>query len=84
MEVLLAIAAYIAEDGFVGINGRRVLWSCEGSMPQRRGMSGQEDRSLGVEHPHRSRLRRDGIRVSWSRVGWGRPGKGDNISNVNK
>ena len=37
----MAIAAYVAE----GINGRRGPWSCEGSMPQCRGMSGQGSRS---------------------------------------
>jgi len=48
-----------------GINGKRSLWSCEGSMPQCRRMPGQEVRravSEGVgggvgEHSHRSRER---------------------------
>jgi hypothetical protein len=38
----------VAEDGLVDINERRDLWSCEGSMPQCRGMSGQGSRSEWV------------------------------------
>jgi hypothetical protein len=37
----MAPAAYVAEDGLSGISGRRGPWSCEGSMPQCRGMPGQ-------------------------------------------
>ena len=38
----MPLAAYVAEDGLVVINGRKDPWSCEGSMPQYRGLSGQE------------------------------------------
>jgi hypothetical protein len=40
MVGLMALAAYLAEDDQSVINGRRGLWSCEGSMPQYRGMPG--------------------------------------------
>jgi hypothetical protein len=36
----MALAANVAEDGLVGINGRRGPWSCEDSIPQYRGMPG--------------------------------------------
>jgi hypothetical protein len=36
----VSLAAYVAEDGLVDINGRRGPSSCEGSMPQYRGMPG--------------------------------------------
>jgi hypothetical protein len=36
----MATAAYVAEDGFVG-HWNRDSWSCEGLMPQYRGMPGQ-------------------------------------------
>jgi hypothetical protein len=36
---------YVAEDGLVGHHWRRCPWSCEGSMPQCRGMPGQVGRS---------------------------------------
>jgi hypothetical protein len=38
----MALAAYVAENGLVrmAINWRRGPWSCEGSMPQCRGMPG--------------------------------------------
>jgi hypothetical protein len=40
------------------INGRRGPWSCEGSMPQCRGMPGWGGRNACVgEHPHRVRGR---------------------------
>jgi hypothetical protein len=48
MERLVALAAYVAEDGLVVINGRRGPWSCEGSMPQYRGMPGPGSRSKWV------------------------------------
>ena len=31
------LAAYVAEDGLLGINGRRDPWSCEDHMPQVQG-----------------------------------------------
>jgi hypothetical protein len=37
----LALAAYVAEDGLVGHQGEGRPWSCEASMPQCRGRSGQ-------------------------------------------
>jgi len=37
----MAPATYIAEDALLGISGKRGPWSCEGSMPQCRGMPGQ-------------------------------------------
>jgi hypothetical protein len=37
----VALAVYVAEDGLVG-HGRRGPRSCEGSMPQYRGMPGLE------------------------------------------
>ena len=36
----MALAAYVSENGQSVINGRRDPWSCEGSMPQGRGMPG--------------------------------------------
>ena len=39
---LMAPAAYVAEDELV-INGRRVPWSCEGSMPRKGDCQGQEE-----------------------------------------
>jgi hypothetical protein len=36
----MALAAYVAENGLVSHQGRRGPWSCEGSMPQYRGLSG--------------------------------------------
>jgi hypothetical protein len=41
----MALAAYVAEDGLVGHQWRRGLWSCEGSMPQCREMPGSGSRS---------------------------------------
>jgi hypothetical protein len=38
MEGPMVPAVYVAEDGLVGINGRRGPWSCEGSMYQCRGI----------------------------------------------
>jgi hypothetical protein len=38
----MAAATYVVEDGLVCINGRSGPWSCEGSMPQCRGMPGRE------------------------------------------
>jgi len=59
-----------------GIIGRRDLWSCEGSMPQYRGMPGWGKTEIGMggqvrEHPHRSRERGMG----WGLVE-GKPEKG--------
>ena len=36
----MAPAAYVAEDGLVGHKREEDPWSCEGFMPQCRGMSG--------------------------------------------
>jgi hypothetical protein len=36
----MAPAAYVAEDGLVGHQWEQRPWSCEGSMPQCRGMPG--------------------------------------------
>lgn len=41
MEELMATAACVAEDGLI-INGKGDPWSCEGLMPQCRGMPGRE------------------------------------------
>jgi hypothetical protein len=60
----------------LGINEKRGPWSCEGSMPQCRGMLGQGGWSVWVgiwveEHPHRSRQRE-----GWDRgFQEGEPGK---------
>jgi hypothetical protein len=40
MMGLVSITAYVAEDGLVTHQWRRSPWSCEGSMPQYRGMPG--------------------------------------------
>jgi hypothetical protein len=53
------------------ISRSRGPWSCEGSMSQCREMLGQGGMSGGGEHPHRSRVREDGIggfqRGNWER-----------------
>ena len=36
----MALAAYVAGDGLVGHQWEERPWSCEGSMPQYRGMPG--------------------------------------------
>jgi hypothetical protein len=41
----MALAAYVAEDGLISHQWRRGPWSCEGSMPQYRGMPGLGSRS---------------------------------------
>jgi hypothetical protein len=43
----MAPATYVAEMALSDINGRRGPWSCEGSMPQYRGMPGRGGRSGG-------------------------------------
>jgi len=48
----------------LGISGRRGPWSCQDSMPQCKGMSGQGGGRVWMggwvrEHPHRSRGRGD-------------------------
>jgi hypothetical protein len=48
MVGLLALATYVAEDGLVAINEKRGPWSCEGSMPQYRGMPGPRSGSGSV------------------------------------
>ena len=58
MERPMAPAAYVAEDCL--INGRGGgPWSCEGSMPQHRGMLGGS--GWVGEHPHRTKGREEGI-----------------------
>jgi hypothetical protein len=44
MEKLMALAVYVAEVVLV-INRRRGPWSCEGSMPQYKGIYGPGSRS---------------------------------------
>jgi hypothetical protein len=44
----MAPAAYVAEDGLVGHNGRRGPWSCEGYMAQYKGIPGPGCRSGSV------------------------------------
>ena len=44
----MSLVAYVAEDGLVALNGRRGPLSCEGSIPQYRGMSGPGSRSEWV------------------------------------
>jgi len=54
----MAPAAYVAEDGLVGHQWEERPWSCEGSMPQCRGMSwwGGRKGVIGEgEHPYRQR-----------------------------
>ena len=58
------------------INGRRVPWSCEGSMPQCRVMPGPRSGSGWVGEQGEGREDRG--------FSEGKPGKGDNIWNVNK
>jgi hypothetical protein len=41
----VSLVAYVAEDGLVGIIGRRGTWSCKDYMPQYRGMPGPESGS---------------------------------------
>jgi hypothetical protein len=43
MEAPVALAAYMAENGLVGISGRRGLCALVALMPQCRGMPGWED-----------------------------------------
>jgi hypothetical protein len=66
----MAPAAYLAEDGLWGTNGRRGPWSYEGLMPQCRAMRGQGG-GWGNKHPQRSRGRGDGIGGFW----WEKLGK---------
>ena len=70
MEEPMAPAAYVTEVTLWDINGRRVSWSCEGSMPQCRGMSGQ---GIGSEW-----MGEQGDR-GWDRGFWRGNKKGDNI-----
>ena len=44
----MALAAYVAEDGLVSHQWEERPWSCEGSMPQYRGMPGPGSRSRWV------------------------------------
>jgi hypothetical protein len=62
----MELATYVAEDGLVGHQweerplGLRVY--CEDSMPQCRGIPGQEERRRWVRgRSHRGRVRGDGI-----------------------
>ena len=41
----MALAAYVAEDGLVSHQWEEGPWSCEGSIPQYRGMPGPGSRS---------------------------------------
>jgi hypothetical protein len=43
----MALGTYVTEDGLV-INGRRGPWSCQGSMPQYRGVPGLGSRSRWI------------------------------------
>jgi hypothetical protein len=64
-----------AEGALSGKNGRGGPWSCEGLIPQCRGMPGLGGSSGWVgEHPQRSSVRRLGIGVCR-----GEMGKEDNI-----
>jgi hypothetical protein len=65
----MALAAYVAEDGLIGHQWRRGTWSCEGFMPQYRGMPGPESRSgwvweLAMRGRHRGFLEGNWERVS--------------------
>ena len=64
----MPLAAYVAEDGLVVINGRKDPWSCEGSMPQYTGMPGPGSR-IGWVGEQREE---EGDRVSVK----GKPGQG--------
>ena len=61
-------APYVAEDGLAVINGRRDPWSCEGSMPQYRGIQGPGSRSRWVGDQREGRRDRRFLE--------GKPGKG--------
>jgi hypothetical protein len=66
----MALAAYVAKDSLSVINRRRGPWSCEGSMPQYRGMPGPGNMSGWV-----------GDRRNRDKIGdfHGETRKGDNI-----
>jgi hypothetical protein len=71
MERLMAPTAYVAEDGLVRHHGRRGPPSCEGAMPQCRGMPGQGSRSRWADEQGWG---------EWDRGGFGgETRKGDNI-----
>jgi hypothetical protein len=56
MEGLMALAAYVAEDGLIGHQWEEGLyWSCENSMPQYRGMHVPGSRNGWVGDPEEGR-----------------------------
>ena len=59
----MALAGYVAEDGWLVINGRRGPWTYEGSMPQYRGMSGPGTGSGWVGEQGKG----EGIGIFWRR-----------------
>jgi hypothetical protein len=64
----VALTAYVAEDGLVGHQWDKSSWSCEGSMPQYRGMLGPGSRSGWVGEQGEG---------TWDRgFSEGKPGKG--------
>jgi hypothetical protein len=75
MDRLMAPAAYVAEDGLVGINGRRGPWSWEGSIPRVGECQDREAEVGGLLN----KGRQEGIEGFWRETR-----KGDNIWNVNK
>lgn len=67
----MATAACVAEDGLI-INGKGDPWSCEGLMPQYRGMPGQGGRGGWGSTLTEAGGGGDGIRGFWR---WERPRK---------
>jgi hypothetical protein len=49
MVGLMALAAYVAEDGLVGHQWEESPWYCKGSMPNYRGLSGPGSRGGCVD-----------------------------------
>jgi hypothetical protein len=64
----MAPAAYVEGMALLDINGRNGPWSCEGSMPQCRGMPGPGSRSGWVGEP--------GVGGGDRGFSEGKPGKG--------
>jgi hypothetical protein len=52
----VSLFAYVADDGLVGINGRRGPWSYKDYMPQYREMPGPGSRSGWVGEQGRGRV----------------------------
>ena len=80
MDGPMAPAVYVAEDGLVGHQWEKrpfVLWSLDARVGEYQGRKA----IVGWvgEHPHRSRVRRNGIEGSW-----GGGEKGNNIWNANQ